>query len=222
MLGGGAEPAGASGAGGEPAGAGGDDVALVSAVFGLGLPLPLPGAADFEAAFARGLDAAALVADLVAAAFGFAAVVLGVADAFGFAAFGFAVPDFGPPASPGLGAPEVADRPAPAAAAGFVFEVSFARAVFVAPAAVRPVLVPPARGLAAPPLGTVPAAGVAGVVGAAVTAASSSSRRKRRARPATSDTALRPALATVSRMSFGLGAMRTKVPARPPDYTASA
>jgi len=214
VLGGGAEPAGASGAGG-------DDVALVSAVFGLGLPLPLPGAADFEAAFARGLDAAALVADLVAAAFGFAAAVLGFA-AFGFAAFGSAVPDFGPPASPGLGAPEVADRPAPAAAAGFVFEVSFARAVFVAPAAVRPVLVPPARGLAAPPLGTVPAAGVAGVVGAAVTAASSSSRRKRRARPATSDTALRPALATVSRMSFGLGAMRTKVPARPPDYTASA
>ena len=147
------------------------------------------------------------------------------AAGFGFAAgavFG-AVPDFGPPASPGLGAPEVAAR-LRGFAAGLDFVAvpaaeAFVRAVLVAPVAVRPDFVPPARAVRGLAGG---AAGAGALASGVRMTVSLSSRRKRLPSPTTPEMAVFPAPVTVPIMSLGLSAMWRTFPHRRGSYTGSA
>ena len=187
---------------------------------------PLPAAAVVAASGFAGVVLAAGLAVAgsglgfaAAAGFGFAAAGLGFAAA---AVFG-AVPDFGPPASPGFGAPDVAARPRGFAAGLDLVAVpaaeAFVRAVFVAPEALRPDFVPPARAARGFAGGAAGAGAAASGVGMT---ASSSSRRNRLAIPATSETAVFPTPVTVSIMSLGLRAMWKRFPQGRGCYTGSA
>ena len=93
------------------------------------------------------------------------------------------------------------------------------RAVLVAPDAVRPDFVPPARAVRGFAGGAAGAGALASGVGMS---ASSSSRRKRRAIPATSETAVFPAPVTAPIMSLGLRAMWKSFPQGRGCYTGSA
>jgi hypothetical protein len=177
---------------------------------GFGLAAGFAGAFGAALVAVFGSAAAFVVAAGFAGDFGFAAAAgFGAAGFFAaaglLAALVFAVPDFGPPGAPGFGAPE---------------DAVFARAVPVVPDAARPVFVPPARagrGLAV--LVAVLASGErAGAGGEAVSDDESPPPRNSLV---TSSTADLPSPTAVSRMFFGVSAIRGRLPRTAVAYTAT-